>query len=328
MIDFQRSLFSQTFNSIHLAFILLIAPAIYAQDTTYYDADWRPVSRPEAVFFFTPPSKISSPSPASIAVEARELPKFLFDFPFLKVQDLIGKKVAIWSSLPTYPVLYKRTDLDWPADDSIFYGVQPSREKQSLREGDTARIVWVFERFHEQNGARVYIVKSRSGYEIIGGSGLTMPDVLKPPQPPSPPQPPPPLWLALHTGLLFQSKFAGDLSVMLAHEVKSHDIGAGFHGWKTGIEMTRTGTIGYKFGYDFDLAPFGIRGDLLAIPTGHRIDWRAVPQIGINLMYISLTYGYALHLVGPREHDVGNHRASMSIYAPLLNLRRSAKQGS
>ncbi|MEK7391119.1 MAG: hypothetical protein AAB214_00995, partial [Fibrobacterota bacterium] len=71
MIDFQRSLFTQTFNSIRLAFILLLAPAIYAQDTTYYDADWSTVSRSESNFFFTQPSKISSPSPASMTVETR-----------------------------------------------------------------------------------------------------------------------------------------------------------------------------------------------------------------------------------------------------------------
>ena len=261
-----------------------------------------------------------------MTVETREIPKFQFNFPFLKVQDLIGKKVAIWSSWPTYPVLYKRTDLDWPADDSIFYGVQPSHEKQSIHEGDTARIVWVFERFHEQNGARVYIVKSRSGYEAIGGSLLTMPDVLKPPPPPSPPQPPTPLWLTLNGGGLFQRKVGGEFALLLALLEANHD-GYFFAGAKAGVEMVRTGSVGYKLGCDLDLMFLSLNAGVMAIPADHGTDWRALPEIGINFLFVSLTYGYAYQLAGPRDRDFGNHRAALRVYAPLWNVRPSAKPG-
>ena len=294
-----------------------------AADTAFYDDFWNPTARQAATCYFVPPAPgerdTVGSSPLADTLDGRPVKRIHLGHPYLPDSLMIGRKVAIKDLRFHYPELGGgKLQETWPSSKVRKETAKADIWKPEETIGDTGRIAWVFPEFRTPppQRSRVYIVKTPRGHAVLGGQSLTMPGFLPVPDNTPKRDPRHPEGLALVPEALLRGGIAGGASLQYA-KLRLDSTVMGVSGPRIGIEAGREGLDGLKIGYDY--GQFLATGASLCVYLGEpgELDFRLLPEFGLQLGRVRIVYGYALHLAGTELSRIGSHRLSLGGIIPL-----------
>lgn len=121
--------------------------------------------------------------------------------------------------------------------------------------------------------------------------------------------------VALSPGISYQGQFFGELNLMYYLKCYRTPQGTFIHGPRVGSEFNFKNSFIYapKFGYEWTLIIFSCRINSLLYVQNRKLDLRILPEIGFNLGYANLMYGYNIPLLRYRNTDITAHRISLTF---------------
>lgn len=312
---------------LYLTFINLCVLG-YSQEKFYYDSLWHKTDIEHARFFH---ERFSCNSSKDEKDKTRDLQSFVYndkriikiDFTRYIIPDsiFIGKKIMINDTQSIYKTksLSVFNDTHWPNSELKKTISSNYNRLQNIHCGDTGRIICVFKKIESiiRNEDKVYIVKIKKDYIVISGYGLTMPYVdeieetkrleeIKKQNKKN-------RGIVLTGGCQYQKKLFGEFNLLYGKWEGSMDFYA-FWGPTLGVESNFNGIVAPKIGYDINTMFLCFRINSISFIEKRNIDYRIMPEIGINILYGSLTYGYVPHLFGTKNDNIGKHRISLRFY--------------
>ena len=135
--------------------------------------------------------------------------------------------------------------------------------------------------------------------------------------------------LVLTGGLIYQKRWTGDFAIM-------------YGGYDSGGPCNPSAETGVGLGAEFVstlegkmvIAPkivcqagsiIGFRAsEINYLHSNGSVDVRLLPQIGIDMIWINLFYGYNIHLFGSKFTDISSHRVSLNFNL-FVNTTRKKK---
>ena len=310
----------------------------FAQDTTFYDVNWKKTTKDNASYFFTKPYK-DNPYPELdgkvdtlknnhiLSFENRSISKIDFCFHLIPDKFFIGKKVKIYNNGHAYRTLNYNNEIDWPSEEIREKSGENYPKWKAPKDGDTVEIFWVFNRFPSLESRKnypdiVYIVKYKDYFVPVSGKGLTMIDH-KQYQTESKTftQPKTPISYVLAPGLIYQHQLFGELNLLFAKIECAMCAPCVIYGPYIGVESnfnSKNYIYGFKAGYQIAMLPISLRGSVVNYIDNKQSDLRLLPEIGLSFLgIVNLNYGYNIPLLHFQSNSIAKHRLSL-----VINLSR------
>jgi len=321
---------------IFIILILECSISAIGQDTSYYDSNWRLTDKVNSTYYYISipfikksiysKQRIINKSDSALLIEHLNKTIIKMDFSHSLVDDsvLLGKQIKIYDTGNLYSSLYySDSNIDWPSEEIRLKSGNNYRKWKYPVSGDYGAIIWVFKKFSGQTtGDKVYIIETDKGYSVLGGLSLTMVD--KPcyselyKESDTIPAPKIENEIVFSVGAFFQKEIFGEFNIMLAkYTADVGGAGTGYYGPRIGVETNFNDVIAPKIGYDVDLFPITFRLSAIGYIHGGSIDYRLLPEVGINIVYASITVGYNMYLFGYNNSDYSGLRISIRATVPL-----------
>lgn len=119
------------------------------------------------------------------------------------------------------------------------------------------------------------------------------------------------------TGLSNQKQLWGEVGIIYGKTLRSSCDRAGLAGVKLGTEFNFTPSkfmIAPKIGFEFDIAIFGARMNIIDYTDFTYHDFKFTPEIGLSFLgLVDVFYGYNYSISEKRIDNIGTHRLTLTV---------------